>query len=354
MKSDHPILSEAKTVAIQNGYLVLTYPLDYARTLIQLGYEPFAPKERPMLLLKSTYLALPNVFEYLKYIKNVDGFLGCYRGLGARICQNVVANTVYKRVAARYPWEDDRRRGEQQQQYPQQYQLSSTRSGAWIRGVLGDMDADFIHAFKKAGWEIVCVTASTVASHPFYVVAVRTMGQFVGRENSYKSVIQSIGHIYESEGISGFFSGLIPRLIGDILYIGISASLVYLASSYIGKQNGLEGATAMVSNLVASSCTYQFHVIASVMAINNSGLTIGYYPYTMKYDGWYECWKDLKDKRQLKRGSAIIGRYYMGQTIIINGTKRPTGFYFGPLHPPGLRHREELLNNVYLTPPKTE
>lgn len=28
-------LQEAKTIAIQSGYSVLTYPLDYARTLIQ-------------------------------------------------------------------------------------------------------------------------------------------------------------------------------------------------------------------------------------------------------------------------------------------------------------------------------
>lgn len=112
-----------------------------------------------------------------------------------------MANAVYRRVAARYPWEG--KREEQKTSRDQQYQLSPTRSGNWIRSSIGDLDDDFLHAMKKAGWEIVCVTASAVASHPFYVIAVRSMGQFVGRETSYKSVLQSIGFIYENEGVAG-------------------------------------------------------------------------------------------------------------------------------------------------------
>jgi len=178
------------------------------------------------------------------------------------------------------------------------------------------------------------------------------MGQFVGRETTYKTLAQSIKYIYNKDGIAGFFTGLVPRLIGDILFIGISSSLIYLATSYLGKQNSMDSVSTVVSNLVASSVTYQYHVIASVMAVNNSGLAIGTYPFTLKYDGWYECWKDLGEKRQLKRGSAIVGRTFAGQIVLINGTKRPTGFHFGPLHPPGLGLNDKILNNA-LTRPKT-
>lgn len=83
------------------------------------------------------------------------------------------------------------------------------------------------------------------------------------------------------------------------------------------------------------------------MAVNNCGLAIGCYPYTMKYDGWYECWKDLKSKKQVKRGSAIIGRQFVGHTVLVNGVKRPTGFYFGPIHPPGLGARDKLLSDIF-------
>lgn len=110
---------------------------------------------------------------------------------------------MYRRVASRYPWDNDDKPNAGEEPYPVQYSLSNTRSGAWIRGALGGMDDNFVIALRKAGWEIVCVAASAAASHPFYVVAVRTMGQFVGRETSYKSIFQSISCIYENEGISG-------------------------------------------------------------------------------------------------------------------------------------------------------
>lgn len=136
----------------------------------------------------------------VRYIKNVDGFFGCYRGLEARLCQNIVSNTVYRRISTKCPWMDEKSANEPP--FPQQYQLSSARSGAWIRA-FGHLNEDFIIAVKKAGWDIVCVTTSALASQPFYVVAVRTMGQFVGRGNSYRSLFQSFKHIYETEGISG-------------------------------------------------------------------------------------------------------------------------------------------------------
>ena len=139
----------------------------------------------------------------VRYIKNVDGFAGCYRGLGARLGQNLVANIVYRRVSAKCPWTDEKPAPSGERPYPQQYQLSATRSGAWIRDTLGEMNQDFVVTLKKTTWDIVCVTASAVASQPFYVVAVRTMGQFVGRETSYKTLLQSIKHIYQNEGIPG-------------------------------------------------------------------------------------------------------------------------------------------------------
>jgi len=42
-----------------------------------------------------------------------------------------------------------------------------------------------IETAKETGYEIVSVTIANIASQPFYVVAVRTMAQFVGRETKY-------------------------------------------------------------------------------------------------------------------------------------------------------------------------
>jgi len=91
---------------------------------------------------------------------------------------------------------------------------------------------------------------------------------------------------------------------------------------------------------VASSFTYQFQVVASTLAVNNAGLAIGHYPFTKSFPDWYSCWRSLAEAKQLKRGSSVIGRYYTGPTVSINGARRPSGFYFGPLHPTGLGFRE--------------
>jgi len=49
----------------------------------------------------------------------------------------------------------------------------------------------------------------------------------------------------------GFFSGLVPRLIGDAVYISLSASLVYFISKYLVKKGPVEGVTVMASNVCA-------------------------------------------------------------------------------------------------------
>jgi len=35
---------------------------------------------------------------------------------------------------------------------------------------------------KDRGWDLLCKMAATIASHPFHVIAVRCMGQFIGRD----------------------------------------------------------------------------------------------------------------------------------------------------------------------------
>lgn len=104
--------------------------------------------------------------------------------------------------------------------------------------------------------------------------------------------------------------------------------------------------------VVTSSFTYQFSVVASVMAVNDSSLAVGHYPFTKSYDDWYQCWRYLAATKQLKRGSSIIGRYYTGPTVVLNGARRPTGFYFGPQHPPGLGFRESIFTSIYPPIPK--
>ena len=54
-----------------------THPMDFAKTLIQIGFEPVAPKQTRTWMGKPA-LSLPNVFLYMGHIRRRDGYLGMY------------------------------------------------------------------------------------------------------------------------------------------------------------------------------------------------------------------------------------------------------------------------------------
>nr|CAD7424679.1 unnamed protein product [Timema monikensis] len=81
--------------------------------------------------------------------------------------------------------------------------------------------------------DIAAQAAAIIASQPFNVIAVRMMAQFVGAEKIYSGVLSSIGHIYHEEGLLGFFSGLMPRLLGELVALVISSTITYFINSYI-------------------------------------------------------------------------------------------------------------------------
>jgi len=84
--------------------------------------------------------------------------------------------------------------------------------------VVGDEENKFQVFRKKTSREITIKCWAIVVSHPLHVMALRCMSQFVGGESQYSSwnIFQNAIEIYKAEGISGFFDGLIPRLLFDI------------------------------------------------------------------------------------------------------------------------------------------
>lgn len=61
------------------------------------------------------------------------------------------------------------------------------------------------------------------------------MAQFIGRESIYKSILGSIAEIYRTEGIMGFFSGLVPKLLCDVACLVLTSSTVFLLNKYVIK-----------------------------------------------------------------------------------------------------------------------
>ncbi|XP_046679253.1 mitochondrial carrier homolog 2-like [Homalodisca vitripennis] len=265
----------------------IAYPLENAKTLIQIGHEPIKPYPTKTLF-GSQVLGLPNVFKYVKHIYNVDGLLGCYRGfipwlsttMLYRYSQNKTKESFPKLVNADKD-EDDMTQNERLTMY----------STYLFRGV-------------------VCRTVAVIVSQPLHVVTVRTIAQFVGHETKYSGIFSSLWTIFEEEGIFGLFAGLLPRLLADIFIYTVATTGVYLAHEYVVKDQEARKFVDAAIQYVSNASFYSFFVVGSCMAVTDCGLTAGSPPNMPHYHNMFHCWGHLQRIHQLKRGSSVLWRYY--------------------------------------------
>ena len=138
--------------------------------------------------------------------------------------------------------------------------------------------------------------AIALITHPFHMITLSSMVQFIGRESKYYGFCDSIVIVYQEEGILGFFADLIPHLLGDIVSLWLCNSLVYLISVHVlargvSTMNEMKSWFLVVTWFFASIFTYSFMLVSSLMTVNSCGLAHGCPPYPLIYTsylyGWY-------------------------------------------------------------------
>ncbi|KAK7094984.1 mitochondrial carrier homolog 2-like [Littorina saxatilis] len=294
-------LAQYGTGALVTGIL---HPLGYAKVLIQAGYEPLQPKSSVSLFGKES-MVYPNVLQYISHIKKVDGFWGLYRGVVPRVLSGTVGNIVQHHVAERLK------------------AAAGDRSFNKTERAEGEEEDELVSWLKSFCFDTTQETISRccgiIVSHPLHVVTVRCMIQFVGREEAYDSIFSSLREMYRNDGILGFFSGLIPRLIGEVLTVWITNFLARLLNRYLVEEKDMKSYTAAACGLVVSHFTYPFTLTTNIMALNRSGLRAASPPLMPRYESWVDCFSDLAAKGQLKRGSSMFWRYYLGPVVMRDG-----------------------------------
>ncbi|OXU25301.1 hypothetical protein TSAR_005311 [Trichomalopsis sarcophagae] len=295
MEKDEPLWSKIACRMLMN---VVTHPFDYAKVLIQIGYEPIEPRPTTTLFGKPA-LGLPNIFQYVRYIKNVDGLSGCYRGLVPKLCAHTICAVAFDKSVKSIEFED-----EPDSSVPIDDLEDSER------------DKRYVQEFFKV---LIARTVGIILSHPFDVMSVRMMAQFVGGETKYVTLVGSIAEIYRENGVSGFFAGIVPRLIANATTLAIVSTSTYVINKYFIQDRELRTFTSATMTFLASTVTYPFLVVSQCMAVNNCGLTAGEPPMMPIYIDWTDCWRHLSNTRQLKRGSSLLWRYYTGPQLLING-----------------------------------
>ncbi|NXL02488.1 MTCH2 protein, partial [Mesembrinibis cayennensis] len=224
-----------------------------------------------------------------KHIVKVDGRAGLFKGLTPRLCSSAIGTVVHGKVLQPLPPQTSR--------------------------------------------EMVARSAATLITHPFHVITLRCMVQFIGRETKYSGTLSAFTTIYREEGILGFFAGLIPRLLGDILSLWLCNMLAYLINTY-ALENGVRAArparggdpgrvpfnpqvstmaevksySQAVTGFFASMLTYPFVLVSNLMAVNNCGLAGGLLPYAPTYSSWLDCWSQLHREGNMSRGNSLFFR----------------------------------------------
>nr|XP_020469374.1 mitochondrial carrier homolog 2 [Monopterus albus] len=292
-------------ILLGSGLTVLSHPLMYIKVLIQVGHEPLPPTLGTNLFGRQVY-QLPGLFAYAKHIIKIDGRAGLFKGLVPRLCAGTIGTVVHGQVVQKC----------QDQGIPQ---ILSSQPKA--------LEGSLQHVVNETTKEMIARSCATIVTHPFHVLTLRCMVQFIGRETKYSGVFDSIITVYREEGIMGFFAGLIPRLLGDVLSLWICNLLAHLINTYaiddsMSHAGEVRSCSQAGSGFFASMLTYPFVLVSNLMAVNNCGLAGGLPPYASVYPTWVDCWRHLSREGNMCRGNSLFFRKLPAGKMYAVGQKR--------------------------------
>ncbi|CAE1235975.1 MTCH [Acanthosepion pharaonis] len=284
------------------------YPVSYAKFLIQIGHEPL-PFYETRTFTGRPILAYPSVFRYVAYIYRVDGFLGLYRGLFSKVLAGATGSIIQNKMLTYLKVDDDREKLSED---------SDEDNGSETE--YQDDDMNIIAAMKTLSKliskQLAARSVAVIATHPFHVIMARNMAQFVGGEKEYNGILSSIRMILKHDGPSGFFGGLVPRLLGDSINLVATGVLTYILNKYVIQDKKATIYTAAFVGLVVNQLAYPFTLVSTIMMVSGSGLVAALPPNMPEYTSWIKCWNKLDSIGQLKRGSSLLWRVYSGPTGI--------------------------------------
>ncbi|XP_063064367.1 mitochondrial carrier homolog 1-like [Engraulis encrasicolus] len=281
--------TDTAVILLGAGVTAITHPLLYVKLLIQVGHEPLPPTVGTTMFGRKV-LYLPGFFSYAQHIVSVDGKRGLFRGLSPRIMSSAISTVVRSRVKQAMP--------------AQTPETIANRD---------DLKNSLRKVMRETSQEMMVQCLSRIATHPFHVISVRCMAQFVGREVKYRGLFSSIMKIFQEEGLSGFFVGLVPHVLGEVLFLWCCNLLAHFINTYavddsFSQAPAVRSYTKFVMGIAVSVLTYPFMLVADLMAVNNCGLAAGVPPYSPLFKSWVHCWSHLTQQSQLFRGSSFFFR----------------------------------------------
>ncbi|CAD5217158.1 unnamed protein product [Bursaphelenchus xylophilus] len=295
---------------------VATYPLTFAKTLFQLGYEPYPLSTgRVFIAFGREAYFLPNALKYIRNIYVEHGALALWRGAEAGFVGTLVGGTasyVFEKYIDEY--------------YPEIGGKNDNVKKA--EEELDDYESFQVH-FRTAIRQTLTHTVGLIAQRPLTVLMVREIAQHIGGESKYPNFFTGILRVGEEEGPGGLFSGLIPALITDFILVWGVNTLSYAAERLLlhaernnkdDKQavdtiRNLRKVTNVLVPFVVSGWSYPFAVCSTVMSVTGSNLVVSLLPYAPLHGHWTDAYHYLKP-HGLQRGARLFLREQKGAVSV--------------------------------------
>jgi len=280
------------------------YPLRLAQKLISMGYEPVAPKRQYSIIYRQYRYYYPGVIGYFKGIMQRDGWRALYRGVGNAIIDEVLTVTVHSAVKHQVKWGVSK------------LPFSVVGSGQDVPDTEENIEtarALLVQAARMLVVSIITQTTTELVVRPLHVILYRSMAQHVGKENLFSTVWGAAREIYREEGISGLYSGIVPVILGHIcscfLYTALwfGFEIVAVNIPYSWGKTVIRGLIEVpILAYFPRSYSYPFHLMSTLMAVNNCRLKAGLPPQMPVFNGWVDCYHHLRATGQLYRGSMVL------------------------------------------------
>ncbi|KAI6180623.1 hypothetical protein M3Y98_00740800 [Aphelenchoides besseyi] len=303
--------NQIKAILAKAAVGVVTYPLTFAKTLFQLGFEPYPLSTgRVYIAFGREAYFLPNTFSYVRNVYEEHGLKALYRGVEAGFTGTLVggfASYYFERyLDVHYPEVG----GKPEFVNKDEEDLSHYES--------------FRNQLRIAIRRSLSVSVGVTLTQPFFVLMVREIAQHIGGESKYQNVVLGILRVGAEEGPAGLFSGLIPNLVANYIRVfgiasltfGINRALLHFQKE--AKDDDQKKAmkdmrkyTPYVVPFVVNAWAYPFEVVTTLLAVTGSHLAVSMLPYAPLFNHWDEAYGYLKP-HGLIRGNRSFLREHKG------------------------------------------
>lgn len=122
---------------------------------------------------------------------------------------------------------------------------------------------------------------TAVATNPVWVIKTRMLSTPTSHPGAYKSIVDGTQRLYRSEGLLGFYRGLVPSLFGvshgALQFMAYEQLKVYRGRTLDGGQKDLVAADFLVlsglAKILAGSTTYPYQVVRARLQMYDADRT---------------------------------------------------------------------------------